>query len=159
MGHIVVAIGILTDLTKVRSFPFSVINARTTGNSVTVRIIDDEDSVQSILAAFLNRYVSEKGMQCDIVSMSDPVQSLFELTTHGAEYQLVLLDVRIPKLSGDEIYSSLEQVNPEILDRIVFITGYPEDLYDRFPEKTFNVLQKPFRYNSFSEKLDSQLGI
>ena len=123
-----------------------------------VLIIDDEDSVQSILAAFLNRYVSEKGMQSNIVSMSDPVQSLFELTSHGADYQLILLDVRIPKLSGDEIYSSLEQVNPEILGSIIFVTGYPEDLYDRMPGKTFNVLQKPFRYNSFAEKLDSLLG-
>lgn len=117
-------------------------------------IIDDEDSVQSILTAFLNRYVTEKGMQSDISSMSDPVQSLFELTTHGEQYQLILLDVRIPKLSGDEIYSSLEQVNPDILSRILFVTGYPEDLHDQFPDKTFNILQKPFRYNSFSEKLD-----
>jgi len=124
-----------------------------------VLIIDDEDTVQSILAAFLNRYVSEKDMQSNVSSMSDPVQSLFELTTHGDQYQLVLLDVRIPKLSGDEIYSSLEQVNPSILDRIVFVTGYPEDLAERFPDKTFNILQKPFRYNSFSEKLDSVLGL
>ncbi len=121
-------------------------------------IIDDEDSVQSILTAFLNRYVSEKGNQSNITSMSDPVQSLFELTTHGDQYQLVLLDVRIPKLSGDEIYSSLEQVNPAILSRILFVTGYPEDLHDRFPDNDFNILQKPFRYNSFSEKLDEMFG-
>ncbi|MDQ6997560.1 response regulator [Mariprofundus sp. EBB-1] len=122
-------------------------------------IIDDEDSVQSILAAFLNRYVTEKGMESNVESMSDPIQSLFELTTHGNQYQLILLDVRIPKLSGDEIYSSIEQVNPDILDRIMFVTGYPEDLHERFPDKTFNILQKPFRYNTFAEKLDALLKI
>ena len=122
-------------------------------------IIDDEDSVQSILAAFLNRYVTEKGMESNVESMSDPIQSLFELTTHGNQYQLILLDVRIPKLSGDEIYSSIEQVNPDILDRIMFVTGYPEDLHERFPGKTFNILQKPFRYNTFAEKLDALLKI
>ncbi len=121
-------------------------------------IIDDEDSVQSILAAFLNRYVSEKGMESNIETMSDPIQSLFELTTHGHQYQVILLDVRIPKLSGDEIYSSIEQVNPDILDRIMFVTGYPEDLYERFPGRQFNILQKPFRYNTFAEKLDGLLG-
>ncbi len=121
-------------------------------------IIDDESSVQSILAAFLNRYVSERGMVSVVESMADPIQSLFELTTRGHEYQLVLLDVRIPKLSGDEIYSSIEQVNPDILDRIMFVTGYPEDLYERFPDKTLNVLQKPFRYTTFAEKLDGLLG-
>jgi len=121
-------------------------------------IIDDEDSVQSILAAFLTRYVGEKGMESSVETMSDPIQSLFELTTHGHQYQVILLDVRIPKLSGDEIYSSIEQVNPDILDRIMFVTGYPEDLYERFPDRTFNILQKPFRYNTFAEKLDGLLG-
>jgi len=123
-----------------------------------VLIIDDEDAVQSILAAFLNRYITEKGMQSDITSMHDPIKSLFELTTHGDRYQLILLDVRIPKLSGDEIYSSLEHVNPDILHRILFVTGYPEDLFERFPDKQFNILQKPFRYDAFSKQLDAVLG-
>jgi len=121
-------------------------------------IIDDEDSVQGILSAFLNRYVAEKGIEGEIVSMGDPVQSLFELTARGQEYQVILLDVRIPRLSGDEIYSSLEQVNPDILGRIMFVTGYPEDLHERFPDKEFNILQKPFRYSKFAEKLDDLLG-
>jgi len=121
-------------------------------------IIDDEDSVQGILSAFLKRYIKDKGIEGEISSMSDPIQSLFELTTHGHEYQLILLDVRIPRLSGDEIYSSLEQVNPEVVKNIMFVTGYPEDLHERFPDKEFNILQKPFRYNSFTEKLDALLG-
>ncbi len=121
-------------------------------------IIDDEDSVQGILSAFLNRYVAEKGLEGEVVSMGDPVQSLFELTARGNDYQVILLDVRIPRLSGDEIYSSLEQVNPDVVKNIIFVTGYPEDLYERFPNKAFNVLQKPFRYNSFVEKLDELLG-
>ena len=125
---------------------------------IKVLIIDDEDSVQSILTAFLNRYVSDHELESDITGMEDPVESLFELTARGDQYQLILLDVRIPKLSGDEIYSSIEQVNPGILDRIMFITGYPEDLYERFPNKHFNVLQKPFRYESFSRKLDELLN-
>jgi len=125
---------------------------------IKVLIIDDEDSVQSILTAFLNRYVTDKGLESEITGMGDPVESLFELTARGEQYQLVLLDVRIPKLSGDEIYSSIEQVNPGILNRIMFVTGYPEDLYERFPNKKFNVLQKPFRYESFSRKLDELLN-
>ena len=122
-----------------------------------VLVIDDEDAVQSILAAFLNRYISDKGMQGNITSMSDPIEGLFELTTCGDHYQLILLDVRIPKLSGDEIYSSLEHVNPAILDRILFVTGYPEDLFELFPDKQLNILQKPFRYDAFSKQLDTVL--
>lgn len=127
--------------------------------TINVLAIDDEDTVQSILAAFLNRYINDKGMESKIKSMSDPVQGLFELTTNGDQYQVVLLDVRIPKLSGDEIYSSLEHVNPDILDRVLFVTGYPEDLNERFPDKHLRVLQKPFRYDSFARELDDLLGL
>jgi len=126
--------------------------------SMNVLIIDDEDTVQSILSAFLQRYISDKGMQSNIKSMSDPVQGLFELTTNGDQYQVILLDVRIPKLSGDEIYSSLEHVNPDILERVLFVTGYPEDLHERFPGREFRILQKPFRYDSFAQELDGLLA-
>jgi len=125
---------------------------------IKVLVVDDEDTVQSILSAFLNRFVGERGLSCEIKTMSDPVQGLFELTTNGEQYQAILLDVRLPKLSGDEIYNSLEHVNPDILGHIMFVTGYPEDLGDRFPGKELNVLQKPFRYDTFASKLDQLIA-
>lgn len=126
---------------------------------IKVLAIDDEDTVQSILAAFLNRYIGEKGLECSIKTLSDPVQGLFELTTQGDQYSVILLDVRLPKLTGDEIYSSLIHVNPELLDRVIFVTGYPDDLTDRFPDLNLNILQKPFRYQNFIEKLNEVLKL
>lgn len=127
-------------------------------DTIKVLVVDDEDTVQSILTAFLNRFVGDRGLKCEIKTMSDPVQGLFELTTNGENYQAILLDVRLPKLSGDEIYNSLEHVNPDILGRIMFVTGYPEDLADRFPGKELRILQKPFRYDTFAEKLDNLIA-
>ena len=124
---------------------------------IKVLAIDDEDTVQSILAAFLNRYFGEKGLESSIKTLSDPVQGLFELTTQGNQYSVILLDVRLPKLTGDEIYSSLIHVNPELLERVIFVTGYPDDLTDRFPDMDLNILQKPFRYQNFTEKLNEIL--
>lgn len=126
---------------------------------IKVLAVDDEDTVQSILAAFLNRYLGEKGVESSIKTLSDPVQGLFELTTQGNQYQLILLDVRLPKLTGDEIYSSLIHVNPELLERVLFVTGYPDDLTDRFPDMQLNILQKPFRYDNFTEKLNGILKL
>ena len=127
--------------------------------TVKVLAIDDEDTVQSILEAFLNRYLGEKGCESSIKTMSDPVQGLFELTTQGDQYSVILLDVRLPKLTGDEIYSSLIHVNPELLERVIFITGYPADLNDRFPDMHLNILQKPFRYQNFTDKLNDILKL
>ncbi|MES0372073.1 MAG: response regulator [Mariprofundaceae bacterium] len=129
------------------------------GDVIKVLAIDDEDTVQSILAAFLNRYIGEKGLESSIKTLSDPVQGLFELTTQGNQYSIILLDVRLPKLTGDEIYSSLIHVNPELLERVIFVTGYPDDLTDRFPDLELNILQKPFRYQNFTEKLNAVLKL
>jgi two-component system, LytTR family, response regulator len=126
-------------------------------HTIHALVVDDEDTVQSILAAFLNRYAQQHSREIQIRTLSDPVQGLFELTTNGERYNLILLDVRLPKLTGDDIYNSLEQVNPDLLKRVLFVTGYPEDLAERFPGRELLILQKPFRYQAFTEKLDTLL--
>jgi DNA-binding NtrC family response regulator len=126
---------------------------------IKILAIDDEHTVQSILAAFLNRYLDEKGLKHEIKTLSDPVQGLFELSTNGDQYAVIILDVRLPKLTGDEIYNSLIHVNPDLLDRVLFITGYPNDLTDRFADQTLNILPKPFRYQNFIEKIEPILQL
>ncbi len=121
-------------------------------------VIEDEATVQSVLTAFLRRYFQERGESCEVKSYDDPVQGLFDLTTQGDRYDLVLLDVRMPRLNGDDIYESMQHVLPEVLNRILFVTAYPEDLEARFPNLNLRVLPKPFRYEDFAAKLDEMLG-
>ncbi len=120
--------------------------------TIKVLAIDDEDTVQGIIISFLKRFLGSKDITFDIKNFSDPVQGLFELSSNGNNYQVILLDVRLPKLNGDEIYNSLIHVNPDLLDRVLFITGYAEDLTQRFPDRTLNILPKPFRYDSFCKE-------
>src|SRR5206468_13126613 len=40
-----------------------------------------------------------------------------------AEFQLVLCDLMMPTMSGPELYAALELERPEMLPRIVFMTG------------------------------------
>jgi DNA-binding LytR/AlgR family response regulator len=125
--------------------------------SIKILTIDDEDTVQSIITAFLNRFLGEKNIPCKIKAYNDPVQGLFELSSNGSAYRVILLDVRIPKITGDEIFNSLLHVNPELTSRVIFITAYPDDLIKRFPDMELNILTKPFRYRNFCEKIVSVL--
>lgn len=137
--------------------PVRVMKGKVMTDMIKVLAIDDEDTVQSILTVFINRYLDTKGVESSVKMLNDPVQGLFELTTQGDQYDAILLDVRLPKLTGDEIYSSLIHVNPELLERVIFVTGYPDDLTDRFPDMDLKILQKPFRYQDFMEKLNTVL--
>jgi len=123
-----------------------------------VLIIEDEENIQGILATFIERYFQEREMQVNIKSLQDPIAGLYELSMRSEEYALVILDIRLPKLSGDEIYNSISHVNPDIANRIMFVTGYSEDLTERWPDKKFNILQKPFRYDDLKALINTILN-
>ena len=123
-----------------------------------VLIIEDEENIQGILSTFIERYFKDHGMPVNIKSLQDPIVGLYELSMRSEEYDLVILDIRLPKLSGDEIYQSISHVNPNIAKRIMFVTGYAEDLTERWPDKEFNVLQKPFRYDDLKALMNTILN-
>jgi len=120
-----------------------------------VLLVDDEENMQAIMAAFLRRYCKQRNESLDLKALFDPVQGLFEATTDNGSYDLIVLDVRLPRLTGDEIYQNLMRVRPELLDRVLFVTGYREDLDARFPDRELRVLDKPFRFHALKAAIDA----
>jgi DNA-binding response OmpR family regulator len=112
-------------------------------------LVVDDALMHEVITAFLTRYGQDHEVDVIIKALHDPVQALFEMTTNGSAYDLILLDVRLPKLSGDEIYTGISKGHPELLRRILFITGFPKDLKHKLPEMELRVLEKPFRYPPF----------
>jgi two-component system, LytTR family, response regulator len=122
---------------------------------VNVLLVDDEFNVQKIVSGFLDRYGAEYDIPVNTKVLGDPVQGLFEVTANGGNYDMIMLDVRLPKVTGDEIYNSLSHVSPELLDRVLFITGFRADLDDRFPAQDLRVLDKPFRYRQLVDAIEA----
>jgi len=117
-----------------------------------ILIVDDEEHIQRIFAAFLLRYGQDYHVRMDIHSIHDPLQAKQELALHGNGYDLIMLDVRMPKLSGCDICHAVASEHPQLMDRILFITGYPEDL-EKTSFSDLNILEKPFRYSQLAEKI------
>lgn len=122
---------------------------------MNVLLVDDEFNVQKIVSGFLDRYGAEHDVPVNTTVLADPVQGLFEVTANGSNYDMIMLDVRLPKLTGDEIYNSLSHVSPELLGRVLFITGFRADLDDRFPAQDLRVLDKPFRYRQLVDEIEA----
>jgi len=118
-----------------------------------VLIVEDDEVVQSVLSAYLAHYGSDHGETMDIRVLPDAHQALPVLLREDSPADVIFLDVRLPDLGGDEIYSRLMVEKPEILGRIVFITGYRDDLIARFPALKLNILDKPFRYRQLEGAL------
>ena len=126
---------------------------------MNVLLVDDETNVHQIVGSFLERYASERSLPIGFKAFYDPVQGLFEATANGELYDMIMLDVRLPKLTGDEIYSSLSHVSPDLRSRVLFITGFADDLRSRFPHEALLVLHKPFRYQQLAEQADAIVKI
>ncbi len=122
---------------------------------MNILAIDDDVTVQSIISSFFSRYASEKSFKINIKGVTDPVQAMFELSARGYSYDLITLDVRMPRLTGDDIYATLLQTCPHLLDKILFATGFGDDLKQRFPGHNFNIINKPFRYSNFKTSVET----
>jgi len=124
---------------------------------LNVLVVDDEVIIQDVLVLFFERYAQDNHFSLNINCVSDPVKALFELSTHEERLDVVTLDVQMPKLVGDDIFQSLMQVSPDLVNRIVFVTGHGEDLLKQFPEMNLRILIKSFGYSTFREMIDEVL--
>jgi len=123
-----------------------------------VLLIDDEDIMHGVIDTYLGKFAREHDQDLHIKSLHDPVQGLLEATVNGDAYDLIMLDVRLPKLGGDDIYEALLRNNPKLANRVLFVTCYGRELRERFADKELRILHKPFLYDAFESVITSILG-
>jgi CheY-like chemotaxis protein len=104
-----------------------------------ILIVDDEAGIMSALAYLLGRdgYV--------VNTASNGRLALEKLEERV--YDLILCDLRMPELDGPGLYRELEQRAPDLLKRVIFLTGDTLSSETRlFLEKVdMPYLSKPFR--------------
>lgn len=123
-----------------------------------ILLIDDDDYVHQVVESYLSRFGRENKIPVNLKSIYDPVQGIFELCKTMEPYDIVALDLKMPKLSGNEIFDFLIFEKPHLVDDVLFVTCYSDDLEERYPEQKLHILNKPFRYEAFAEALGSMIG-
>ncbi len=103
-----------------------------------VLIIDDEESVQNVAAKILIR------SGYDVLTAGDGFEGLQIIQTRKDEIDLVLLDLNMPSLTGEETYQRIQSISPG--QKVLIMSGYSEQealtLFDDIGYLGF--LQKPF---------------
>lgn len=59
-------------------------------------------------------------------------------------YDLLIIDLLIPQISGEDVLSFLEREKPRWLRRVIVTTASPRSLSCEFLEKICRILEKPF---------------
>jgi two-component system cell cycle sensor histidine kinase/response regulator CckA len=114
-----------------------------------ILVVDDE-AVRSVAFEMLKRLGFE-------VTTADSGASALEQASHQS-FDLVLLDLAMPNISGVEVFSSLRQIEPEA--RVIFMTGYSKDEFSDLladNEDTTSVLSKPFPMQELKLSVESML--
>jgi len=86
--------------------------------SGTVLVVDDEPTVREVAAAIL----ADAGFE--VLQACDGEEGLTCFREHADRIRAVLLDLTMPRLSGEEVYNAISEFRPDA--RVILSSGYSE---------------------------------
>jgi PAS domain S-box-containing protein len=117
-----------------------------------ILVVDDEPDIARLLTDIL------EGDGHQAASASSGREALDWLS--GREVDLIISDLRMPDMDGPTLYRTLAERRPELLTRLVFITGdtLAADITGFLSETGANVLEKPLDPPDVSRRVQGLLA-
>ena len=138
-------------LTKSTVSPATVATARGEPwrSSGTVLVIDDEATVRTLVRHVLERF------GFDVITAKDGREGIDRFSRHYDEIVLVVLDMTMPHLSGEETFAELKRIKPDV--RVILSSGYSEqEAMNRFSEEGLaGFLEKPYKAGAIIDAVRS----
>ena len=130
--------------------------SKTTNIPPRIMVVDDERDILSIVKRGLE---SKNRFQVEI--FIDAESDLASLKENSNDYyDLVLTDIRMPKINGFELYRRIKESNPSM--KIVFITAFEinkEEFSKVIPSlDVIDFISKPVSMSTLISKLNSILN-
>jgi CheY-like chemotaxis protein len=98
-------------------------------------IVEDDDSTRLLLRKLV------ESQNCDVDEGKDGEAAIELLDSN--EYDVILLDIVLPKVSGTEVMDHLFRTNPTMIERIIVVTGLNLDEIRKLFPTVCNALPKP----------------
>jgi DNA-binding response OmpR family regulator len=132
-----------------------------------ILIVDDEEDVTFFLKEALEDYAG-----FEVVTFNDPLLALssFDNDNTGKEaggsrtYDLILLDIKMPKMDGFELYQELQKkIDDNGKTKVCFMTAfevYYEALKELFPDSYPSVcfIKKPFSAHDLINRIRKEMS-
>lgn len=118
-----------------------------------VLVIEDEDMLRaSIVDILINA-----GLQ--VLQAADGPAGIKEFRAHVDKVNLVLLDLSMPGMNGEEVFRVFQTIAPQI--PVVLLSGYSEqDIMGRFANKGLaGFIQKPFTIETLLKQIEPFLQV
>jgi len=124
---------------------------KASARKASILVIDDESAVRALIKRdlALNGHTVEEA--------DKPAQALEKL--ERSKYDIILLDMRMPGMSGKELYAKIIGKWPEMAQHVIFITGDASDAstLQFFKEHNLPFITKPFDNYAIRREIDKIL--
>ena len=114
-----------------------------------IAICDDEPMLCKFLKNELYFYFNEHNIHAVVETYGDG----HSLLNASQRFELIILDYQMPGINGLQTAKEIRSVNKNCT--ILFLTSFPEIVYDTFEYDTFRFLIKPLDKEKLYEALDS----
>jgi two-component system, OmpR family, response regulator ChvI len=123
-------------------------------NKKSILLVDDEPDIINILRVGLE----DNGFRVDAFTDAQEALSSFKAGT----YDLLLLDVRMPKLNGFELYQEIKKIdNNNNKAKVCYITAYEinyEKIREEFPSLEVSCfIKKPIEIQDLVRRINTEL--
>ena len=117
----------------------------------SILIVDDEDMVREVAQMMIESF------GFTVLTASDGAEGV-KIVQAGEPLDAVLLDLTMPRLSGEETFREIHQLRPHL--PVILVSGYNEqEVTDQFMGRGIaGFIQKPFQLAELRDKLRAVLG-
>lgn len=117
--------------------------------SLNIIVVDDEEMVLEVIELHLIKFGYK------VKTFTSSINALETIKNNNFSADLLITDVIMPEMSGDELYKKVKEIKPHI--KVIFMSGYTGDKFSgkniSFSEKTF--LNKPISKEDIKTKIES----
>lgn len=107
---------------------------------VRVAICDDEKKIVMLHEEIIQNLLKSSGSRFEISTYTHSDNLLYDIIEDGFFYDLLLLDIEMPEVTGMEIAEKIKPYLPNI--KIIFITSHVEYAIDAFELSIFRYVPK-----------------
>lgn len=109
-------------------------------NVIKIAICDDEERSVSLHEKIVRECLQSERIGCEITTYIQSRNLLYDITDDHFFYDLILLDIEMPGISGMDIPQQIKGYLPNV--RIIFVTSHTEYAIDAFELSIFRYVPK-----------------
>lgn len=107
---------------------------------IRIAICDDEERAVALHKKIVKDSLQTQGIGCEITAYTQSHNLFYDITDDGFFYDLILLDIEMPGISGMEIPQQIKGFLPNV--KIIFVTSHTEYAIDAFELAIFRYVPK-----------------